>query len=91
VLNSGYRPLQDALEKAARLSGCCPDQAADSAPRSRTPFSSYVLVLTGLTLHKDGARCGRLNAIQENGVPRAKQKRQQDAGVTGCWGDISHS
>jgi hypothetical protein len=42
---------------------------ADSAPRYRTPFSSYVLVLTGLTLHKDSARCGRLNAIQENGVP----------------------
>ncbi|SRR5258708_3295820 len=67
-------PPQDTLEKAAGLSGCCPDQAADSAPRYRTPLSSCVLVLTGLTLHEDLCEMRSANAIQENGVPRDQNK-----------------
>jgi hypothetical protein len=55
-------PPQDTLEKAAGLRRLRP-ALQDS------PFS-YVLVLTGLTLHKDCREMRSANAIQENGVPR---------------------
>ena len=63
---------------------------ADSAPRYRTPpficvGSHRTYIAQGLSEMPVGqTRFGRM-ASQET----KKQKRQQDAGVTGCWGQYS--
>ena len=65
-LNAGYGSASRRFGKAAGLRRLRP------ALQDSLFFlcvGSNVLVLTGLTLHKDSARCGQLNAIQENGYP----------------------